>query len=214
MDLKEESVIRAQKGNQSFSSLCSEYGISRKTGYKWVSRFTEDGFVGFENQTTRAKSSPERLAEEVVCRLVRLKQAHMAWGPKKIHGLYLRTSEEPISSSSVKRVLKASGLVQEQKKRRPVAEGRLNERHEALAPNHVWSVGVKGWWYAKDRSRFEPLTVRDEYSCYILEARMLGSTKTEAVREAFERLFALYGLPRVIKSDNGTPFASAHGLRG
>lgn len=214
MDLKEEFVIRAQKGSQSLSSLCRDYGISRKTGYKWLDRFTEDGFGGLENQTTRPRSSPEKLEEEIVCKLIRLKQAHLTWGPKKIHALYLRASSEPISVSSVKRVLKNSGFVAEQKRRRQLPVQRINERHEALAPNDVWSVDFKGWWYAKDRAKCEPLTVRDEFSCYILEARMLASTRTEDVKEAFERIFSLYGLPRVIKSDNGSPFASARGLRG
>lgn len=214
MDLKEEFVIQAQKGMQSFSSLCQEYGISRKTGYKWLTRFTEDGVDGLIDQSTRPASSPEKLPEGIVCKLVRLKQDHLRWGPKKIHALYLRTSREAISLSSVKRVLKASGLVQEQKRRRQAPVHRPNERHEAKQPNDIWSVDFKGWWYAKDRARCEPLTVRDEFSCYILEARILASTRTEAVREAFKRLFTLHGMPRVIRSDNGSPFASACGLRG
>lgn len=214
MDLKEEFVIQAQKGSQSFSSLCREYGISRKTGYKWLGRFDEDGFTGLENQSRRPASSPEKLSEEAVCKLVRLKQDHMKWGPKKIHTLYLRTSGEAMSLSSVKRVLKASGFVRPKRRPRQTPVQRLNDRHEALAPNDIWSVDFKGWWYAKDRARCEPLTVRDEFSCYILEARMLASTKTEAVQQAFDRLFSVYGLPRVIRSDNGTPFASARGLRG
>lgn len=214
MDLKEEFVIQAQKGTQSFSSLCRDYGISRKTGYKWLDRFTEDGIDGLRDQSTRPASSPEKLPEEIVCKLVRLKQDHLTWGPKKIHALYLRTSDEPISLSSVKRVLQASGLVREQKRRRQAPVQRLNERHEAKQPNDIWSVDFKGWWYAKDRARCEPLTVRDEFSCYILEARILASTRTETVQEAFERLFRLHGLPRVIRSDNGSPFASARGLRG
>ena len=84
MDLKEEFVIQAQKGSQSFSSLCREYGISRKTGYKWLGRFDDKGFTGLENQSRRPTSSPERLSEEAVCKLVRLKQDHMRWGG--LHG--------------------------------------------------------------------------------------------------------------------------------
>lgn len=214
MDLKEEFVIRAQKGNISFSSLCSEYGISRKTGYKWLTRFTEEGFSGLEDQSTRPRSSPDQLNEDTICRLIRIKQDHMNWGPKKIHAIYLRDSVDPISLSSVKRILTKSGYTESRKRRRQAPPERINICYEAKAPNDVWTVDFKGWWYAKDRSKCEPLTIRDEFSCYLLEARTLASTRTEDVKEAFERVFRLHGLPKVIKSDNGSPFASARGLRG
>lgn len=214
MDLKEEFVIRAQKGNQSFSSLCSEYGISRKTGYKWLTRFTEDGFPGLDDKSTRPKTSPEKLDEDSVCRLIRIKKDHLNWGPKKIHAIYIRGSAQPMSISSVKRILEKSGYTTRRKRRQQAPIERLNERHEALAPNDIWTVDFKGWWYAKDRSKCEPLTIRDEFSCFLLEARTLGSTRTEDVKEAFDRIFRLYGLPKVIRSDNGSPFASSRGLRG
>jgi transposase InsO family protein len=214
MDLKEEFVIQAQKGTVSFSALCSEYGISRKTGYKWLSRFTEEGFSGLEDQSTRPKASPDRLNEDTVCRLIRIKKDHMNWGPKKIHAIYLRGASEPISLSSVKRILEKSGYTEKRKRKRFAVPERINTRYEVKAPNDVWTVDFKGWWYAKDRSKCEPLTIRDEFSCYLLEARILSSTRTEDVKAAFERVFRLYGLPQVIRSDNGSPFASARGIRG
>lgn len=214
MDLKEEFMIRAQKGEQSFSSLCMEYGISRKTGYKWLGRFSEDGFQGLSDQSRCPHSSPEKLGELVICKIIRLKQDHLKWGPKKIHALYLRTAEQGVSLSSVKRVLKNSGFVKEKRRRRVTPGERFTNAIVVKGPNDLWTVDFKGWWYAKDRERCEPLTIRDEYSCYILEARILPSTRTDDVKKAFKRVFSLYGLPKVIKSDNGSPFASARGLRG
>lgn len=214
MELKEEFVIRAQKGNQNFSSLCTEYGISRKTGYKWLNRFIEESPGGLEDRSRRPLSSPEQLDESAVCKIIRLKQDHLKWGPKKIHALYLQHSSDAVSLSSVKRVLKNSGFVREKKRRKALPPQRINEDHPVQAPNDVWTVDFKGWWYAKDRSRCEPLTIRDEFSCYILEAVILPSTRTEDVKSAFERVFKLYGLPKVIKSDNGSPFANARSLRG
>ena len=214
MDLKEEFIIRAQKEQQSFSSLCHEYNISRKTGYKWRERFNNDGFTGLKNQTRCPKKSPAKLDESVVCKLIKLKQAHLKWGPKKIHALYHRGSTDPISLSSVKRILKNSGFVVPRKRRKQIPTSRIKKQYELNGPNDVWTVDFKGWWYSKDRERCEPLTIRDEYSCYLLEAKSLENTRTEEVKKAFERVFRLYGLPKVIKSDNGSPFASAKGLRG
>jgi transposase InsO family protein len=214
MDLKEEFVLRAKKEKQSFSSLCQEYGISRKTGYKWLERFTEDGFGGLENQSRKPQSSPEKLDEEIICKLIRLKKDHLKWGPKKIHALYLRHSSNKVSLSSVKRVLKKSGFVKERRRRRQNPVERINQNYEVNGPNDLWTVDFKGWWYAKDREKCEPLTIRDEYSRFLLEVRILPSTRTEHVKEAFKRIFKIYGLPKVIRSDNGSPFASGRGLRG
>jgi hypothetical protein len=77
----------------------------------------------------------------------------------------------------------------------------------AEGPNDVWTVDFKGWWRTRDRKRFEPLTVRDAFSRYVLCLEMLGSTRAEEVKVAFERLFQRHGLPAVIRVDNGSPFA-------
>ncbi len=87
-------------------------------------------------------------------------------------------------------------------------------RIESKAPNDVWTVDFKGWWLSQDGKRCEPLTVRDDFSCYILAAVPLTRSSIERVREIFERLFKVYGLPGVIRSDNGTPFASPNSLFG
>ena len=84
---------------------------------------------------------------------------------------------------------------------------------EASAPNEVWTVDFKGWWRNGDK-RCEPLTVRDEYSRYVLELRAVEDARSETVRQSFERLFERHGLPQAIRSDNGSPFASVHGLFG
>jgi hypothetical protein len=83
----------------------------------------------------------------------------------------------------------------------------LSQPVQAERPNQIWTVDFKGWWRTRDRHRFEPLTVRDAYSRYILCARALASSRSHIVRTEFERLFTSHGLPEVIRSDNGSPFA-------
>jgi transposase InsO family protein len=196
-----------------FRALCQEYGISAKTGYKWKERFLREGVAGMEEESRRPKSSPEQLAEEKVCEIVRLKLAHATWGPRKIRELYLRRHGEVASESTFKRVLERSGLTQKRRRRRSTEAGRLCGGRKGCAPNEVWTVDFKGWWRSWGR-RCEPLTVRDEYSRYVLELRAVQNARTETVRESFEALFERAGLPQAIRSDNGSPFASVHGLLG
>jgi putative transposase len=196
-----------------FRALCQEYGISAKTGYKWKERFLREGLAGMEEESRRPKSSPEQLGEEKVCEMVRLKLAHPTWGPRKIRELYRRRHGEVASESSFKRVLERAGLTQKRRRRRARATGGLSSGRRAEAPNEVWTVDFKGWWRSWGK-RCEPLTVRDEHSRYVLELRAMENARTETVRRSFERLFEGQGLPQAIRSDNGCPFASVHGLLG
>lgn len=214
MDQKIEFVMKSFT-SQHFGELCREYGISRKTGYKWRDRFMNGGFDGLEELSRKPKGHAESLPEETVCEIVRLKNAHPAWGPVKIRELYRRKhSGEPPSESTFKRVLERAGLTEQRKRRAAREAGRLTSGRKAEAPNDVWTVDFKGWWHGPDRARVEPLTVRDEFSRMILDVRVLESARTEAVRECFKWLFEARGLPLAIRSDNGPPFASARGLLG
>ena len=82
MDAKTEFVLRAMRQDSDFGRLCGEFGISRKTGYKWKERFLRDGLSGLAERSRRPVQSPNQLGEDHVCRIVRLKQAHPHWGPR------------------------------------------------------------------------------------------------------------------------------------
>lgn len=215
MDQRIEFAMRAVNC-ESFSRLCAEYGISRKTGYKWRERFVAGGIGGMEEESRRPHGHSERLEEEVLCRIVRLKQGHRHWGPRKIRELYRRKyrAESLPSESSFKRVLERAGLTEARKRRRAREGGRLASGRKASAPNEVWSVDFKGWWRAAEGERVDPLTVRDEYSRMVLAMECPPDARGETVKACFQRLFEAHGLPGAIRSDNGTPFASARGLLG
>lgn len=214
MDLRKEFVLKAI-GNPNFRGLCREYGISPKTGYKWRERMKQQGLAGLQEQSRRPKHSATALEEEVVCRIVALKVGHPHWGPYKIRILYQSHYGGKLPScSSFKRVLQRAGLTVRRRLKRHAESGRLSSAVKALAPNDVWTVDFKGWWRDGQGQRVEPLTVRDEYSRMLLEMRVLQDSTTESVRECFERLFERYGVPKLIRSDNGSPFASANGLLG
>lgn len=213
MNQRSEFALRSIR-TENFRDLCREYGISPKTGYKWRERFLEEGLSGMTELSRRPKSSPEGLQEAVVCEIIRLKQKHRHWGPRKIRKVYERMHEEVPSESSFKRVLERAGLVMPRRLRARQQSGRLYSERKASAPNQVWTVDFKGWWYGAQSQRCEPLTVRDEFSRYVLEVRAMANARGETVRSCFERLFERHGLPGAIRSDNGAPFASDTGVLG
>lgn len=213
MNQRSEFVMRALR-TDNFRALCQEYGISAKTGYKWLERFHQHGREGLADESRRPRSHARELTEEVICEIVRLKKARPAWGPKKIRAIFARTHAQVPSESSFKRVLDRAGFVEHRRVRKRESSGRLFAGRKATRPNEVWTVDFKGWWFGAPGHRCEPLTVRDEYSRYVLELRALANAKTETVRHCFERLFTEHGLPGAIRSDNGAPFASRVGLWG
>jgi transposase InsO family protein len=211
MNARTEFVLRSMRQDCDFCAVCWEFRISRKTEYKWKERFLRDGMSGLSERSRRPESSPNKLDEDQVCRIVRLKQAHPHWGPRKLREVFARqfSAELVPSESSFKRVLDQAGLVEHRRHRKSQEAGtRLTQPIAAERPNHVWTVDFKGWWYTLDRNRFEPLTIRDDYSRFILCARARAWARTDVVREQFQRVFEQNGLPEIIRSDNGAPFAA------
>jgi transposase InsO family protein len=212
MNKRTEFAMKALH-TENFQALCREYGISGKTGRKWRDRFLAGGVGGMQEQSRRPHRSPQKVEEEVVCRMVAIKGRHPHWGPQKIREVYLRTHGQAPSLSSFKRVLARCGLVEQRRVRRVESGGRLASGRKASAPNEVWTVDFKGYWYDRE-GRCDPLTVRDEYSRYVLESRALADARTGTVQKCFEELFERHGTPLAIRSDNGAPFASSHALLG
>jgi transposase InsO family protein len=204
-------------GQDTIKELCRRYGISEKTGHKWKNRFMERGIAGLNDKSRAPQSSPNQLDEDTVIRLLGIRAAHPTWGPKKLAILYARAypNDSAPSESSIYRVLGKAGLIRRRKVRSADAAGAelMRRQIEAKAPNDVWTVDFKGWWYSSGQKCL-PLTVRDLHSRFILGIRLMEVTTADEVRKVFERLFSAYGMPKAIRSDNGTPFATVHGLLG
>ena len=145
MNQRTEFVLKGIK-TDNFRALCEEYGISAKTGYKWKERFLQRGLSGLEEESRRPKNMPRGLAEGVVCEIVRIKQKHLAWGPRKVRAIYERTHAEVPSESSFKRILERAGYTEKRRERSVEKAGRLHSGKKAAGPNEVWTVDFKGWW--------------------------------------------------------------------
>lgn len=214
MEQKELFIQEMLKKEKPFKHLCLEFGISEKTGHKWKNRYYEQGEIGLYEQS-RARQTQNEIDGDTAAELIRIKHAHLAWGPKKIREIYAKAYPQKAvpSLSSVKRILNKAGLVKQRKIRPPATSDcpRLQQQIQAKQANDVWNIDFKGWWKS-DGEICEPFTVRDRFSRKILCARLMTSKTSEAVRSVMTELFKTYGLPKVIHSDNGTPFAAPNGL--
>ena len=216
VDQRTEFVLRIMRNVEHFGDVCREFGISRKTGYKWKERFLKEGLLGMGDASRRPTKSPTEVGETMVCQIVKLRMAHPTWGARKLRAVLERTvpTENLPSESSFKRILDKAGLV-EHRRRMPAEQAcRLQTPARAERPNHVWTIDFKGWWYTRNRTRFEPLTIRDDFSRYLLCAHALDDSRTETVRQQMIRVFERHGLPEVIRSDNGAPFAATNSPLG
>jgi transposase InsO family protein len=194
-----------------FSDLCHRYGISRKTGYKWIARYEQSGLDGLQDQSRRPNDHPLRTPFAVRKAIIELRSSkHKPTpGPKKIQ-VFLSQKHpdwDIPSKTTIYNILDEKGLINPQKRRKRVPPGQLpfSAVHE---PNDVWSADFKGQFKTKDSTWCYPLTVMDHHSRYLLGCRNFDGTRYEQTRKAFEDLFREYGLPWRIRTDNGSPFAA------
>lgn len=212
MDQREEFVLRSLSEALSFSQLCEEYEISRKTGYKWKERFLQQGKPGLLDQSRKPANSPHELSEDTIIKIIQTRHTHPSWGAKKIARIIENAGclgNSP-SISSVYRILDKANLLKRKRIHRsaPLNKANLHNLIEPQEPNDVWTIDYKGWWLSEDIKRCNPLTVRDLKSRYNLDIRLTAKEDTESVKAVMERVFKEYGLPKVIRSDNGAPFGA------
>lgn len=200
------------------ADICREFDISEKTGYKILGRYREFGDVGLEDRSHAVLEHPFRISEEVEETILALKRAHPHYGPRLIHDRLVQ--HEPLkhwpATSSIGELLKRHGLVQKRRRRdRDRERAPLNSYlTKATEPNLVWTADFKGQFRLKSGvgPYCYPLTVMDLRSRFVLGIRALDTTAVIETRQEFTRIFREYGLPRVIRTDNGVPFAQPNAI--
>jgi transposase InsO family protein len=212
MDERMRFVIRLKDG-ESMASLCREFGISRKTGYKILDRYEECGVEGLADRARRPFRYANQLPEPVEAAILAARREKPHWGARKIRERLLRRLPHAVkipARSTVHAVLDRHGLVTRATRSRTRAEG--TPLSAGLGPNDLWCTDYKGEFQLGDKRYCYPLTVTDHASRYLLLCEALGSNQEQPAFMAFDRLFRERGLPRAIRSDNGVPFASPNGL--
>ena len=207
MEEKLVFVADCLRGELPITALCEDYGISRKTGYKWLGRYREQGPEGLVERSRAPHRHGRSMAPEMAEAIVALRRQRPHWGPRKLRAVLMGERPEAVwpAASTIGDLLRAEGLVSSRRRRRRVAAPGRPFR-AVTAPNDVWCIDFKGWFRTRDGERCDPLTVSDAYSRFLL-ACVIVPPRTDTVRVAVERLFKRYGLPLAIRSDNGAPFA-------
>ncbi len=190
------------------TELAARYAISRKTGYKWVDRYAADPAQGLADRSRAPKVHGRAIAAEVRAAILALRRAYPHRGPKKLRAMLearvpAQTWPAP---STMGDLLRREGLSAVARRRRLVVP-LTQPLAAAHGPNEVWTADFKGWFRTTDGTRCDPLTVADACSRFVLCCQIVPPS-ARGVRPWFERTFREYGLPRALRTDNGSPFAT------
>jgi putative transposase len=207
MDLRVELIQDYEEG-ESISALAEVYGISRKTIYKWLARHQAEGVAGLADRSRVPHASPHRLTGEVIAQIIAARQ-QWRWGPRKLR-VKLALAHPNIvwpAESTMGEVLKRAGLTHRRKLR--VRTPPYAQPFAAIdAANQTWCADFKGWFRTSDGTRCDPLTITDAHSRYLLRCHIVPKADSAHVAAIFDAAFREHGLPLVIHTDNGVPFAS------
>ena len=199
-----------ETGSYTVAELAKQFGVSRKTAYKWLGRFVQEGAWGLEEHSRAPRRHPNATPTPLVLAVLRAKVAHPTWGPAKLQPAPEESSEIATAwpaASTRGSILARHGLVTPRRRRRRVAPW-SQPFQDAASPNAVWCADFKGWVRTGDGSRCDPLTISDAFSRMLLCCQIVPRPDYAHVRPVFERIFREYGLPLAIRTDNGPPFAS------
>lgn len=201
-------VLAYQSGHLSMVDICKQYGISRKTAYKWYQRYLDFGEAGLQDQSKAPHNPIQIYTQDQIALAIDLKLRKRNWGPKKILAKLeeLYPNENWPSHTRLYEIFKEHHLVTSRK---------LRGRVPATAPlghisdcNDTWAVDLKGWFLTGDGQKCEPLTITDCHSRYLIRCSYLQKHSAEYVWPIFYEAFREFGLPLKIRSDNGPPFGS------
>ena len=199
-------VVLASRKERSLTQLCTEFGISRPTGYSWLKRYQADGIRGMQERSRRPYHSPERTGVAWENRAVELRRERPDWGARKIQHL-LREEGIRLPASTIHRIFLRHQLVRDCD-RQPIA----SKRFERAQPNQLWQMdfkGPKGW-----NQPVGPLSVLDDHSRYALALENTRSTQAQGVQAVLERVFRENGVPEEMLMDHGTPWFNTQGRLG
>jgi len=200
--------------NDRIVDICARFGISEKTGHKILQRFRRGGVEALADRSHARHQQALRVPDSVAARLIAYRRRHPLYGPSKVRDWFVQHEPETAwpAASTIGVLLKRAGLVRSRRRR-----SRQHARLEPLAtaasaPNVVWTADFKGHFRLGVGPYCYPLTVLDLHSHCLLRCVALSSTAVPPARQQFERVFHEYGLPVVIRTDNGVPFAQPNAL--
>lgn len=208
-EYRKEFIDQVNNGGRTITDLCNEYQISRKTAYKWIYRYQENGEKGLKDRSKSPHSQARKTNDRLIQKILEVKNKYPSWGPKKILAI-LETNfpqDNWPSDTTIGNILERHGLVIPRKYRKRFPS-KLDPLSHCHAPNDIWSVDFKGWFLTKDGIKCDPLTITDAHTRFILSCIKLECGKEPEVWKVLEGLFYKNGLPKYLRHDNGPPFAT------
>ena len=215
MKIRDEFVQNALTGRYQISALCNAYGISEKTGHKWLNRFKDEGRPGLADRSHAPHDAPHKISATVRREILSLREKHPTWGSRKLRVSLQRRFPGVTwpAASTIGELLRREGCIKPSKRNKRalglLMDSTLSVAH---APNDVWTTDFKGEFRLLSGSYCYPLTLQDSSSRFLIGTTALSSTASVPVQIVFTRHFEEFGLPRVIRSDNGIPFASPQAI--
>jgi transposase InsO family protein len=206
MDERGEFVRLASVEGANRRELCRRFGIHPSTSYKWLGRWSADGELA--DRSRRPHSSSRQTDSVVEGHILALRDAHPAWGARKLAHCLERDGVSVPAVSTVHEILRRNGRIV-----RPIGGTAVHQRFEKPAPNLLWQMDFKGHVALADGSRCHPLTVIDDHSRYSLCLQACANEQGSTVQQRLETTFRRYGLPEAFFVDNGTPWGDASGQR-
>jgi transposase InsO family protein len=204
VDLRSEFIHLASTGNVDLSALCRRYGISRKTGYKWLHRYAREGPSGLLDRSRRPHHQPRRTPESVEQVVLGLRQRFPDWGGRKLARIMCNEGYCQIPSpSTITEILRRYGLLHADDQ--AVVKNYI--RFEHPHPNDLWQMDFKGA-FPLPRGHCHPLTILDDHSRFSLCLAACRHERTGIVKSHLIKTFERYGLPLRMTMDNGSPWGS------
>ena len=190
------------------AEICREFGISRPTAYKFLQRYNDEGPAGLHDKPRAPHAHPNSVSPDIEEQILKAKTAYPTWGPRKLRAWLQKKYQACCwpAPSTIGEILKRNGLTRKSRLRRKASPSSALTRPDG--PNSVWTVDFKGWFRTKDGKKCHPLTIIDAHSRYIIRCQALSREDTDSAMPVFVGAFLEFGLPAVIRSDNGPPFAS------
>ena len=195
-------VLAVTRPGANRAAVCAAFGLSRKTGYKWLRRHLQEGVRGLANQSRRPHHQPRRTPAAITAQ-VGAARAQFGWGGEKL-AVVLQRAGVAVSARTIDRLIQREGWT-----RRDAAPAAARRRFEHGAPNALWQLDAKGAYPVPPQGRCHPLSVIDDHSRYVVGLAALPALTRAVVQPVLVRCFETYGLPQAMLMDHGTPWWDA-----
>ncbi len=205
VDQRREFVSLAKQEDANISALCQRFGISRKTGYKWLKRYRPDNLASLEDRPRKPQKSPKQTKSNIEAKVIELRKQHPAWGGRK-----LRRRLQDLGHADIPAASTITGILHRHNLISPEASDSAKHysSFEALEPNTLWQMDFKGHFAMSGQraGRCHPLTIVDDHSRYAIAVQACDNEQTMTVKGKLVQCFETYGLPNAIYVDNGSPW--------